>query len=1153
MVKRMERNHRTRLAHIQDFDQLVKYLHDEMDWPINTKSFDEEVFEYNPEELGIDARSAAKIREIKRLRPLEVNQPWGIFFVKFEPKYLPVVALRRILGHFANRKRNKWEIEDLLFISNYGQNEQRQISFAHFSPQNEGLPILKVIAWDDQDTALHLDKVAQQLTQHLIWPENVDQETWRKQWRGAFTISHGHVVRTAKELSVHLAELARKIRKRIIDALEIETEEGYITNLMKSFQEALVHEIEHDSFADMVAQTITYGILSARITDQKQNENTDLISHMRTNPLLSDLMSVFLRISSRTGDINFDELGVVEVEEFLSNTDMDSVVRDFGDRNPREDPVIHFYENFLADYDKEKKVERGVFYTPRPVVSYIVRSIDALLRDEFGLVDGLADTSSWGDVIQCNREMKVPANTPPESYFVRILDPAAGTGTFLVEVIDLIYSTLEKKWQEQGRSELQIGELWNKYVPNHLLPRLYGYELLMAPYVIAHFKISLKLYETGYRFDSDERARVYLTNTLEPAKNHTSQFSIEFPIPALANEAVEVDNIKRQTRFTIVLGNPPYSGHSANKGDWIRNLLRGDSGARSVENYFNIEGRPLNEKNPKWLNDDYVKFTRFAHWQIERTGQGIVGFITNHGYLDNPTFRGMRESLVATFPTHYVIDLHGNIKKKERSPDGGKDENVFDIQQGVAIGLFVKSGQGNGKQHNRFDLWGRREQANRAGKYDWLEENTVYTTNWTSVSPQPSLWLFAARDDSLWNEYGSGWHLTEIFPVSSVGIVTARDKLAIQFTEEDTNRVVKDFADRETEEARKHYELGKDAKDWKVALAQEDVLSARGKVIPILYRPFDTRYTYYTGKSRGFICRPRLGVMRHMLRGKNLGLVCCRQQSQVGVEWRNFGITQTIIEACLISNKTKEINYLFPLYSFERELEEGYDKAPNIDQKFIKALRDILGLEFLIEKPGDHRVASFCPEDILAYIYAVFHSTGYRQRYKEQLRLDFPRVPLPQGITIFRNLVQSGYDLLTLHLLESPKLNIAISTYSGTRNSLVGRVGWSNGTIWLDAGEVSAQEGYRATKCGTFGFHGVPEDVWDFHIGSYQVCQKWLSYREGRLLTDGDIAHYLKIITALKETIPIMNMIDDAIEAHGGWPKAFASAVRSNPHQPVSS
>lgn len=990
----------------------------------------------------------------------------------------------------------------------------------------------------------------------LVWPGNVNQDAWREQWRDAFTITHGQVIRTAKELSVHLAEFARKIREWIIDALEIETEEGYITGLMKSFKEALVHDIEHDSFADMVAQTITYGVLSAHITDPKQNEKTDLVSHMRTNPLLSNLMSVFLGISSRNGGINIDELGVVEVEEFLSNTDMDSVIRDFGDRNPREDPVIHFYENFLADYDKKKKVERGVFYTPRPVVSYIVRSIDALLRDEFGLRDELADTSSWSDVT--NKGGQDAVGISADEDFVQILDPAAGTGTFLVEVIDLISRTLKEKWQEQGHSESQISELWNEYVPKHLLPRLHGYELLMAPYVIAHFKISLKLYETGYRFNSNERARVYLTNTLEPAKNYTSLPTLGFDIPALAKESLEVDRIKRDTRFTIVLGNPPYQGNSANKSTWIRKLLRGNSGRRCVENYFSIGGKSLNERNPKWLNDDYVKFTRFAHWQIERTGQGIVGFITNHGYLDNPTFRGMRESLVATFPTQYLIDLHGNTKKKERSPEGGKDENVFDIQQGVAIGLFVRSGQGNGKLHNRFDLWGKREQANGTGKYDWLEENTVRTTSWSSVSPQPSLWLFVTRDENLWNEYESGWSLTDIFPIHSVGIVTARDKLTIQFTEQDMNRVLKDFADRETENARKHFKLGGDARDWKVALAQEDVRSGRGKVSPILYRPFDTRFTYYTGKSRGFICRPRPGVMRHMLARDNLS-VTFHKREELSIDYSHFFCSRDLTEHGLTSSKTT--NYQAPLYLYFNtdetvkpvfnQWQEGKDgRIPNLCPTFIRRIAAAIELEFNYDRKSDLQT-TFGPEDVLAWIYSIFHSTGYRERYETLLRLDFPRVPLPPGIYIFRKLVATGNDLLSLHLLESQKLRNPTITYSGSRNCKVERIGWSNGTIWLNANKVAAREGYRATRCGTFGFHGVPEEVWDFHIGSYQVCQKWLNYRKGHILADGDITHYLKIITALKETIPVMNLIDDIIEAHGGWPRAFAGTAHSNSHQPI--
>ena len=656
----------------------------------------------------------------------------GIFFVKFEPKQLPVVVLRSILGRVVVKKRasansserQAWAAEDLLFVSSYGEGDTRQISFAHFATPNDGrdLSTLKVLGWDNRDTALHLDAVTRELTEHLAWPDDEDNaDAWREQWRAAFTLRHREVVTTSRDLSMRLAGLARAIRDRIQTALAIETQNGRITKLMKAFQEALVHDLDADAFADMYAQTIAYGLLSARIADPRKKTADDFAGHMRTNPFLRDLMETFLQVGGRRakatgGGVDFDELGVSEVVELLDNANMEAVIRDFGDRNPREDPVIHFYELFLKEYDAEKRMQRGVFYTPRPVVSYIVRSVDELLRTEFGLADGLADITTWGEMVQRCKNLKIPDGVSPDQDFVQILDPATGTGTFLVEAIDVIHGTLLKKWRAQGCRDSEMEVFWNEYVPRHLLPRLHGYELLMAPYAIAHLKIGLKLYETGYHFRTDERARIFLTNALEPAS--ITQMTLDF-LPALAHEARAVNEIKNGRRFTVVIGNPPYSGHSANKGAWVRELLRGSAGKQRAENYFEVDGGPLNERNPKWLNDDYVKFIRLAHWQIERTGRGVLGFITNHSYLDNPTFRGMRESLAATFPRAHLLDLHGNLKKKERAPDGGKDENVFDIQQGVAVGLFTYPPDGTApirRSYNHADVWGVREQAG-GGKY----------------------------------------------------------------------------------------------------------------------------------------------------------------------------------------------------------------------------------------------------------------------------------------------------------------------------------------------------------------------------------------------------------------------------------------------------
>jgi predicted helicase len=413
---------------------------------------------------------------------------------------------------------------------------------------------------------------------------------------------------------------------------------------------------------------------------------------------------------------------------------MEAVMRDFGDRNPEEDPVIHFYEDFLKEYDAEKRIKRGVFFTPRPVVSFIVRSVDEILRNEFGLEDGLADTTTLGEMAKRHIELRVPKGVKPDEPFVKILDPACGTGTFLVEVIDLIQQTMKAKWRRQRHTELEVVRLWNEYVAEHLLPRLYGFELMMAPYAIAHTKIGLKLHETGYNFRAHERARIYFTNSLEEPKDFSDRF--EFDAPALAHEAHAVNAVKRGTRFTAIIGNPPYAGHSANAswemkdGREVPTFI-----GRLVQDYYQVDGRPLGERNPKWLQDDYVKFMRFGQWSLQQSSLGILAMISNHGYLDNPTFRGMRQRFVEQFDRIFVLDLHGNTKKKERCPDGSKDENVFDIQQGVAIGAFVKKvGQGSGCNVSHAHLWGLRDAPGRSPS----KSLTTSSASWAAPSLRQS-------------------------------------------------------------------------------------------------------------------------------------------------------------------------------------------------------------------------------------------------------------------------------------------------------------------------------------------------------------------------------------------------------------------------------
>ena len=501
---------------------------------------------------------------------------------------------------------------------------------------------------------------------------------------------------------------------------------------------------------------------------------------------------------------------------------------------------------------------------------------------------------------------------------------------------------------------------------------------------------------------------------------------------------------------------------------------------------------------------------------LERTGLGVHGFITNHGYLDNPTFRGMRWALLATFDQLLLVDLHGNVKKKEVTPDGRKDENVFDIEQGVAIGLFVKMSPGSHEvstaRVHHAECWGARE-----AKYDWLLARDVAIAGGVDVRPRPAFYLFKPFGIVGTEDYDKWPSVTDIFPTNSVGIVTARDALTVQWSAEEIWWVVSEVAGGDTEEVRHKYGLTKDVHDWKIAWAQEDLRRtgpSKSNVVPILYRPFDTRFTYYTGESRGFLCRPRADVMGHVLAGENVGLIYMRQVA-MGDEYTHFGASRHPVDnRAFYSNKgimSFGPLYLYPgvgkadgaLFSRWPEGKDG--RTPNLDSGFVELIATATELRFVSDGRGDLREA-FGAEDVFAYIYTVCHSPGYRGRYEAQLKLDFPRVALPGSLDLFRKLVALGHALLVTHLLESPRLDNLITTYTGPRNPEVGRVGWSEGTVWLDAGKTSAREGQRATKLGVIGFQGVPERVWDFHIGGYQVCHKWLKDRTGRRLSNKDIA-----------------------------------------------
>ncbi len=1132
----MSADHRAELARITCFDQLIAFLRDKMEWRIDSDDFEEITFDYSPEELGIDAANAATIQEIKRLRPMAANQPWGIFFVKFESKRLPIVALRRILSRVVLKKRAAansderaaWQMADLLFISNYGDTDQRRISFAHFVQDDDwgDLPTLKVLGWDGDDTNLHLDDVARKLTNKLRWPDDeADVAAWRDTWAEAFTLRHGEVITTAKRLAERLADLARETRKKANSALAIESSTGPLRTLMDAFKKALIHDLDEDGFADMYAQTIAYGLLSARIS-RPEGLTADNIADMVpiTNPFLKEMLESFLRLGGRrragqgwTG-IDFDELGINEIVQLLREANMEAVLLDFGDRNPQEDPVIHFYEHFLKEYDARKRMQRGVFYTPRPVVSYIVRSVHELLQTEFGLTDGLADTATWGEMLEKHTGLKLPplSDSPgekqtisPDEPFVQILDPATGTATFMVEVIDVIHQTLKAKWKGQRLSEAQQSAAWNDYVPRHLLPRLHAFELMMAPYAIAHMKIGLKLAETGYRFGSDERARVYLTNALEPWVRQLSLIGFE----ALAHEAAAVNEVKKHKHFTVVIGNPPYSVTSANFNPFINGLM--DDYKKHVRG----------EQGLVALADDYLKFVRLSQQLVAASNCGVWGMITNHGYLKGVIHRGVRKELLNHFKELFVLDLHGDSNIGERVPVGKANDNVFDIQQGVAVSIGVRSPvKAPANAVHYCDIWG-----NRSEKYADLITDSVSRSKWTCLRPvEPQLFLIPFDDANL-AEYIEFPSLIELMAVNSCGVKTHRDGVVIDY---DKNTLVARMSDIASEHClellRDRYGIV-DTPNWKLEDAQNKITEDEVPqfIQRLTYRPFDYRWIYYNPKiiEKGDSKYPTL---RHMLHS-NVALLSARIQAT--------GIFDAVfVSKFLVEMKTAESSRsctVFPLF-LKDDSDSGQGQLssngprPNLNPKILLSWSQKLGI---LPTQDFGLPVGLTPEDILHYAYAIFHSPGYRSRYAEFLKIDFPRLPLTGHLDLLRALTQLGGELVALHLLESPTLDQPITELIGHRNPEVEKPAWSQDTVWVD-------------KRQTTGFKGVPEAVWNFHIGGYRVCHKWLNYRKGRTLSNKDIAHYHKIVVALNETIRLMQEIDEVIEQHGGWPHAFAVNTR---------
>jgi predicted helicase len=613
------------------------------------------------------------------------------------------------------------------------------------------------------------------------------------------------------------------------------------------------------------------------------------------------------------------------------------------------DPFIYFYEDYLKAYDPAMRKGRGVYYTPPPIVNFIVRAVDDILKESFGIPDGLADHKR-----------------------VTVLDFACGTGTFILEALERIFENIGGA--ESAKASLVVRE--------HMLRNIYGFEYLIAPYTIAHLKLSQYLKDKDHPLNGNQRLQVFLTNTLEPIVTESDQREL-WPVPALASEIKEAQTVKAKP-ILVIVGNPPYAYESRNNGVFItaaideyRYIWERPTDVLTGGSDGTLERRTLGERNPRGLQDDYVKFIRFAQMKMDAVPEGVVGVITNHSWLDNATFRGMRQSLMRSFEQIYVLDLHGNAKKKERAPDGSKDENVFDIEQGVAISLLVKR-PGLGRGVWRGDFWGKQLE-----KYKLTVASNLKTCGMEPLRVTGPDYMFIDQNLARKEIYDIGWSLPDIFVINSVGLVTARDEFTLCCTADDIWKRVQSLVSDEVENVRAAYGLGRDTRDWTVAGAITDLTVERltkDRVKPVHYRPFDTRQTYVTGRSRGFLSYPRMAIWNR-LGANNLALVSSRFTK--GELFAHALVTDTMIEKIIMSPNTSNNGFIFPLY----DSPEGSNE--NLSGDF----------RTFIESRYEHH--PYSAEEILGYIYAVLHAPSYRTRYAEFLRIDFPRVPFPESADDF--------------------------------------------------------------------------------------------------------------------------------------------------------
>ena len=914
-------------------------------------------------------------------------------------------------------------------------------------------------------------------------------------------------INTALEFADALAMRTRILRD---DLYELENN-NHIERLYNIFKTTIYSQIDFADFCDNFAQTLTYSLFLARLNT---NEKIDLYNVTKFIPKSFPLIRAMSKFLQDLEELNTNDLKTIEwlLNEIINITNHINIVSIVEELNKydntavQKDPYMHFYETFLYKYNPELRELRGVYYTPQSVVNFIIDSIDIVLKDYFHKNKGL------GDALEKDTN-------------ITLLDFAAGTGTFLLDSFRKALSYYQKNSV--------------KYNPKELINKFYGFEFMIAPYTIAHLKISQTLKEEfDYSLQDDERLNIFLTNTLENI--HLDEGKEKNNIFEELNEEMNLAQKTKEKEILIITGNPPYSGASANKGIFEEEVRKEyKDGLESSPLAITRNGKIEKEKNPKWLLDDYVKFIRFAQQKIDnQNGGGIFGFISNNSFLDNPTFRGMRYSLLKSFDEIYIVNLHGNTRKKEACPDGSKDENVFDIMQGVSINIFVKHSQKikDKKVEERklnpsyykygsdyanvyyYDLYGKREY-----KYDFLLDNNIKSIEWKELNYKEPFFLFVKQDENLCEEYDKFYSIKDIFRISGVGICSKRDNIVFQNDKEKLMKLLNDFINKDKEELYKLYDIGEDSGgwrlDWAINAVKENKDNLNDFILKTNYRPFDFKYTYYVNKNCGFMARPVYDIFAHFINKDNIGLISTRQM--ISQEFKHSFITSNIIEMCYISNKTKEGNYVFPLYlyntpsakkaiqvenynlgvlfeKYEKDLFEDTDKIENFTVNFRS---------FIDKKYGCH----FSPEDILGYIYAILFHKTYRTKYIGFLKIDFPKIPFTDSKDIFIKLSSLGTQLYNLHLMKDNDLNndVGEGGYKDDKNNKIEK-------------PIYNEKENKLFINKSLYFDKVSKEVWLYKIGGYQVLDKYLKSHKGE---DIDYSYFQKIIQILDKSLILENEI----------------------------